>query len=98
VIDASGSMARDDRMPLVKYALKMLTERLNPSDWVSIVTYGTEASLVTECVAAEARDEIVSAIEGVKCGGSTNMMKGLELGYSQVSARAFGVPWTSSGS
>jgi len=84
VIDASGSMARPDRMPLVQYALKTLTSQLAAQDRVSLITYGTHARLVLEAVPAEKKDSILEAIDAVRCGGSTNLIEGLKLGYSMA--------------
>ena len=39
LIDTSGSMYSEDKLPLVQQAFMMLTESLNPEDRVSIVTY-----------------------------------------------------------
>jgi len=81
-------MARVDRIPLVQYALKQLVGALDPADTVSLVIYNTHASLVLETVPAGHRDEIVSAIDAIRCGGSTNLYEGLKLGYG-IAARGF---------
>ena len=82
VVDASGSMARPDRMPLVQDALTLLIDQLGPRDRVSLVTYDTNPRLIFEAVAASRRREITGTIKAVQCGGSTNLLGGLELGYS----------------
>ncbi len=81
VVDASGSMAKPERMPLVQYALEALTEQLGERDRVSLVTYGTQARLVLEATSAGKREDILSAIRAIRCGGSTNLLEGLRLGY-----------------
>ncbi len=88
VVDASGSMDQPDRMPLVKFALKSLVGQLRSTDRVSLVSYGTKARLVLEAVGAAEKTKIASAIDAVQCGGSTNLLDGLTLGY-QMAARAF---------
>ena len=94
VVDTSGSMARADRLPLVQYGLKLLVAQLAPTDRVSLVTYGTEASLVLEATPGSPgtpgaeRDQIVKAVDGLQCQGSTNLAKGLALGY-QVAVKNF---------
>ncbi|MFH1022847.1 MAG: von Willebrand factor type A domain-containing protein [Planctomycetota bacterium] len=88
VVDASGSMARPDRMPLVQRAIGMLAEGLSARDRVSLVTFGTRANLVLEAAPASDREGILQAAGGISCGGSTNLTEGLELGYA-TAVRAF---------
>jgi Ca-activated chloride channel homolog len=51
VIDVSGSMAREDRLELVKRALRLLVDQLRNDDRVGIVVYGTEGRVLLEPVA-----------------------------------------------
>ena len=88
VVDTSGSMAKPDRMPLVQQGLAFLLDSLDPTDRVSLVTYGTDARLILEAVPASEKKKILDAAKAVRCGGSTNLVKGVELGYA-VAGRAF---------
>ncbi len=88
VIDTSGSMDRPDRLPLVKRSLRMLLDQLDPADRVSIVTYGTQPSLMLEAAPAGDKQRIVSVIDSLQCGGTTNLGAGVEVGY-QIAARHY---------
>ncbi|HUU95490.1 MAG TPA: von Willebrand factor type A domain-containing protein, partial [Phycisphaerae bacterium] len=88
VIDTSGSMARADRLPLVQDALAALVSSLQPADRVSIVTYATDARLVLQAQPVSAGSEITNAVNAIQCGGSTNLLQGIELGY-EVAESAF---------
>jgi Ca-activated chloride channel family protein len=94
VIDTSGSMARADRLPLVQYGLKLLASQLTPGDRVSVVTYGTQASLLLEATPGApgtpggGQAQFVKTVEALQCQGSTNLSSGLALGY-QVAVRNF---------
>ncbi|MCP4593272.1 MAG: VWA domain-containing protein, partial [bacterium] len=46
VIDVSGSMDMENRLGMVKEALRMLVHQLRPSDRVGIVIYGSRARVV----------------------------------------------------
>ena len=83
VVDASGSMDKPDRLPLVKQSLKLLASQLDAADHVSIVTYGTDARLITEYSGGDQAGEkqITQAVDAMATGGSTNMIDGLKLGY-----------------
>ncbi|MBR0322132.1 MAG: von Willebrand factor type A domain-containing protein, partial [Bacteroidales bacterium] len=52
LIDVSGSMNQDDKLPLLKEGLITLTDRLNPTDRVSIVTYSGNVKLLLESTLA----------------------------------------------
>jgi len=84
VVDASGSMAKQDRLPLVQHALKLMASRMDPADKISLVTYGPDARLVLEAVPANQHEIIIQAIDSIQCGGSTNMLEGLSLGYAMA--------------
>lgn len=88
VIDASGSMAREDRLELVKKSLKLLVESLSASDQIAIVAYGSEAGVVLEPSSLEEKDEVLESIESLTPGGSTNAEEGLKLGY-EIADRQF---------
>ncbi len=81
VIDVSGSMAREDRLELVKRSLALLVEELGGGDSVAIVVYGSESRVVLEPTSARRAGEILDAIERLQPEGSTNAEAGLRLGY-----------------
>ena len=90
VIDVSDSMARENRLELVKRALTLLVKRLRPGDEVAIVVYGTRARTVLSHTGIEGREEILAAIHSLAPEGVTNAEEGLRLGYrlAQQNARA----------
>jgi Ca-activated chloride channel family protein len=91
VIDVSGSMAREDRLGLVKDALELLVGELDEDDTVGIVVYGSRARVVLEPTSADRTSRIMRAINNLESEGSTNAEAGLRLGYQQA-LEAF-IPW-----
>ena len=81
VIDVSGSMSREDRLELVKKALRVLVDELQPGDRVGIVTFGSDARIVLEPTAADERATILAAIDDLRIDGATNAEAGLRLAY-----------------
>ena len=81
VIDVSGSMARENRLGLVKRALTLLLEQLRPSDKVGIVVYGTDARVVLSHTGIVNREHILTAIRALTPEGVTNAEAGLRIGY-----------------
>ena len=81
VIDTSGSMARENRLELVKDSLARLVDGLGRGDTVSIVTFGDAGRVLLEPTAATDRRAILGVIDRLQPGGSTNLEDGLRLGY-----------------
>jgi Ca-activated chloride channel homolog len=84
VIDVSGSMAREDRLELVKRSLRLLVEGLRRDDTIGIVVYGTEARVVLQPTSARDAGTILDAIDSLQPEGSTNAEAGLRLGYEMA--------------
>jgi Ca-activated chloride channel family protein len=81
LMDVSGSMASDDKLPLVKHGLAALTEQLGPEDRVSIVVYAGAAGAVLPPTRGNDRQAILAALDRLESGGSTNGAEGIELAY-----------------
>ena len=88
LIDVSGSMSGDTRLPLVKQALELLVEQLDPQDRVSIVTYAGDAGLQLVPTPGDQKGRILSAVRSLKAGGSTNGAGGIRLAY-ETARRSF---------
>ena len=86
VVDTSGSMAREERLELVKDALRILVTKLDADDRVAIVTFGDNAGIVLEPTSARNDRRILDAIDRLEPGGSTNLEAGLRLGYELARA------------
>ncbi|MFI4862043.1 MAG: von Willebrand factor type A domain-containing protein, partial [Phycisphaerales bacterium JB063] len=81
LLDVSGSMNRENKLPLVKESLKMLLGQLNADDHVSIVVYAGAAGLVLEHASAADVHAIEEALDKLSAGGSTAGGAGIELAY-----------------
>jgi Ca-activated chloride channel family protein len=82
LIDVSGSMSAQNKLPLVKSSLKLLTSQLNDDDRIAIVVYAGAAGLVLPSTPAKEKETIFQAINGLEAGGSTAGGAGIELAYS----------------
>lgn len=81
LIDVSGSMNPENRLPLLKRAMRSLTDKLRPQDQVSIVVYAGAAGLVLPCTPGHDKIKILDALDKLQAGGSTAGGQGLELAY-----------------
>ena len=87
VIDVSGSMARENRLELVKRSLHVLVDGLRRDDSVGIVVFGSDARVVLPPTGARDRATILEAIDSLQPEGSTNAEAGLRLGYEMARQR-----------
>ncbi len=81
LLDVSGSMNPENRLPLLKRAMRALTDKLRPQDQVSIVVYAGAAGLVLPCTPGHDKIKITEALDRLQAGGSTAGGQGLELAY-----------------
>ena len=81
LLDVSGSMNQENKLPLVKKGMKMLVERLGEKDRVAIVTYAGNAGLVLDSTTCDEKAAIMKAIDELQPGGSTAGAAGLTLAY-----------------
>ena len=88
LMDVSGSMMDEDRLPLAKRALALLTPNLTARDRVSIVVYAGAAGVVLKPTAGNNTRDIVCALEILQAGGSTAGGEGIRLAY-ETAAKNF---------
>jgi Ca-activated chloride channel family protein len=88
LIDVSGSMSSEDRLPLVKKSLTMLAENLRAHDKVSMVVYAGKSGLVLPPTGGDKKEAILEALNRLSSGGSTNGAQGIELAY-RTAAESF---------
>lgn len=82
VVDVSGSMGREDRLGLVKRSLRLLLDRLDERDDVSLVVYGSNARTILQPTSVDRRRTIEAAIDRLAPEGATNAEAGLRTGYA----------------
>jgi Mg-chelatase subunit ChlD len=88
LVDVSGSMQDENKLPLAQQSLRMLTEQLTENDRIALVTYSDEARQVLDGTPGDRRETIVAAVNALTAGGSTNGAGGLTLAYD-VARRHF---------
>lgn len=81
LIDTSGSMYEENKLPLAQKAFKMLAENLDENDRISIVTYAGSDTVVLNGVAGSEPYTICEALDSLEASGSTNGSAGLITAY-----------------
>ena len=82
LIDVSGSMRSQDKIGLLKSSFRLLVEKLDPEDTVSIVTYAGRAGTALKPTKAKDKQTILQAIDSLTSGGSTAGAAGIQQAYA----------------
>jgi|AntRauTorcE11897_2_1112592.scaffolds.fasta_scaffold03619_3 Ca-activated chloride channel family protein len=82
LIDTSGSMNSQDKLPLLINSFKLLLDTLDEKDTISIVTYAGSAGTVMNSIKADNRHTIQNALNNLRAGGSTAGGAGIKQAYS----------------
>lgn len=81
LIDVSGSMNDENKLPLLVSSLKLLTDQLREQDKVAIVVYAGSSGLVLPSTSGANKTTIKDALSRLSAGGSTAGGAGLALAY-----------------
>lgn len=81
LIDVSGSMQSEDKLPLLKAGLKLLVDNMKSNDRIALVAYAGAAGLILPPTDGKHREEILEALERLQSGGSTAGGAGIQLAY-----------------
>lgn len=81
LIDVSGSMNSDDKLPLLKSGLRLLIEQMRDEDHISLVVYAGAAGVVLPPTPGNKKEKIIDALDKLSAGGSTAGGEGILLAY-----------------
>ncbi|HET6882779.1 MAG TPA: von Willebrand factor type A domain-containing protein [Pirellulales bacterium] len=87
LLDVSGSMEAANKLPLVKEAMYLLTDRLTENDRVAIVVYAGNSGLVLPPTNGTNKAAIRNAIAQLVASGSTNGGQGLQMAYDTAQSQ-----------
>ncbi|MCD4781804.1 MAG: VWA domain-containing protein [Candidatus Omnitrophica bacterium] len=81
LIDVSGSMSDQNKLPLLKKAFKMMVRQLRSDQRVAIVVYAGAAGQVLDSTPGSNQHKIIRALDRLQSGGSTAGGAGIRLAY-----------------
>jgi len=88
LLDVSGSMFDDNKLPLLKKAFNLLIDELRPIDTIAMVVYAGASGLVLPPTSGSEKEVIKNAIKKLEAGGSTAGAAGIQLAY-QIAEEQF---------
>lgn len=86
LIDVSGSMADENKLPLLQSSLSLLVNELREQDKVAIVVYAGAAGLVLPSTSGHEKHQILQTLGQLHAGGSTAGGAGIQLAYAVAKA------------
>lgn len=81
LIDVSGSMRDQNKLPLLKKSFKLLVNSLDDHDRIAIVVYASSSGEVLSSTPVYQKDRILTALDKLSAGGSTAGGEGIQLAY-----------------
>ncbi len=81
LVDVSGSMGDQNKLPLLKRSFELLTKQLRAKDKISIVVYAGAAGLALPPTPGNDAKTILQAFNQLNAGGSTAGGEGINLAY-----------------
>ena len=83
VIDRSGSMS-GQKIEICKSAAIATAELLSKKDYITVVSFDSNARLIVPITRASARTSITSQISTLNAGGGTNIMPGMTAAQAEL--------------
>ena len=86
LVDTSGSMYDQDKLPLAVETLEYLLNSMDENDTISIVTYAGSSEVAlegTRCT-EEGKEEIIAVLEGLQANGGTYGEGGIRTAYDMA--------------
>lgn len=84
LVDVSGSMSAQNKLPLLQASMKVLLDELRDDDRVSIVYYANNVGVLLEPTKAKEKQKIIDVIDKMYASGGTSGGAGLELAYQMA--------------
>jgi len=88
LIDVSGSMYSQDKLPLVVESLKKLTNEMTNQDRISLVTYSGEEKVLISGARGNMKNCISELADTLEASGCTNGEAGINMAYD-IAARNY---------
>ncbi|WDI32746.1 VWA domain-containing protein [Hyphococcus flavus] len=81
LLDVSGSMQAENKLPLVKKSVGLLVDEMSKDDTIAVVVYAGAAGVVLEPTPGNQKTKILEALNKLEAGGSTAGGAGISLAY-----------------
>ncbi len=84
LVDTSGSMARENRLPLLRKVLPEMLKQMRPSDSLTLIACDSSPRLLADRIPAGDTERLERAFAELKPSGATNLEAGLGAAYKSA--------------
>ncbi len=84
LVDTSGSMARENRLPLLRKVLPEMLKQMRPSDSLTLIACDSSPRLLADRIPAGDTERLERAFAELKPSGATNLEAGLGAAYKNA--------------
>lgn len=84
LVDTSGSMARENRLPLLRKVLPEMLKQMRPSDSLTLIACDSSPRLLADRIPAGDTERLERAFAELKPSGATNLESGLAAAYKNA--------------
>ena len=88
VLDHSSSMLRGGKVDRLKETVRGIIDQLDEDDYLSIVTFGDRAEVLSPAQPLRNKAMAQGAIDAMRCRGGTEISRGLAVGISELARNA----------
>src|SRR5579885_2916561 len=88
VLDHSSSMLRGGKVDRLKETVRGIIDQLDEEDFLSIVTFGDRAEVLSPAQPLRNKAMAQGAIDAMRCRGGTEISRGLAVGLSELARNA----------
>jgi hypothetical protein len=86
IIDVSGSMYRDDKLPLLKESIKEMIKVLRKDDIVTIISYSSKATIHAAGISGDQKELLFAALDTLEAKGNSYGAEGMQFAYEYAQA------------
>jgi Ca-activated chloride channel homolog len=86
VVNVSASMRAENKLPLLKKAIKLLAGKMGPRDRMALIAYSQDVKTVLASTEAADKPAIFAAIDRLEAGGRSEDGRGIEIAYAAASS------------
>lgn len=86
LIDVSGSMYREDKLPLLKESIKTMISVLRKEDLITIISYSSKATIHASGVSGDQKMILYAVIDSLVAKGNSYGAEGMQFAYEYAEA------------
>jgi Ca-activated chloride channel homolog len=84
LLDISSSMAKDEKMALMKASIHELSKVLRPQDQIALLAYADQTKILMTTTSGDQKEMVVATADALEASGKTNGAIGFKTAYKTL--------------